>query len=362
MGAVMLTVLEATSRVEDLISYGMPLMSRVTDAGDLVLRDSLGARGRPNAVFRRWRMDSLGLRGPNVPRLPAAGARRIVVTGSSETFGLYESARREYPRQLEDTLRARLTAQCGDAAPHLEVLNAALPGMALPSLTANISRVVGPLAPALLVIYPSPSFYLNPRIPSVAEGSRADTSLAAGKAWRLRIRDRVITQVKALAPGWAMTWARQRAIQRSVARFPQGWRWTELPVERLDQFEQDLRAAVGAARALHVEPVLMGYVAATMAPGFDDPALLVAWEYQFPRAPRDVIPAFHDAAGERIARVAADSATAYVDLRAGLDGEWTGTFADFVHFTDLGAARVANTLGRSLIGSGTVGCPATAAP
>ena len=118
-------MLEVASRVEDKVSYGMPLMSRIQTSNDLVLRDTIGARGRPNAVFRRWKLDSLGFRGPDISVTPPPGVVRIVTTGASETFGLYEAANKEYPRQLEDSLRARVAASCpDDDAPKVEVKQA----------------------------------------------------------------------------------------------------------------------------------------------------------------------------------------------------------------------------------------------
>ena len=347
--ALALVTLELTSRVEDRIAYGMPFLSRITASADLVMRDTIGARGRPNTVFRRWRLDSLGFRGPEVSPIAAPGTLRVVTTGASETFGLYESAGQEFPRQLEDSLRSGLAAACGrDAAP-VEVINAALPGMALPSLARHLERFVAPLRPTTVVVYPSPGFYLNDRAPQAAEGLRADTTLPSRKALELRFVGRLTTQLKSLAPDWALTWSRQRVTRFTARRFPDNWRYTSVPTDRLDQFELDLRATVGTVKSFGATPVLMGYVNATMAPGFDDPAMLVAWEYQFPRAQRDVIPAFHALAAGRIARVARDSGVMFVDLRRGFEGHWNGAFADFVHFTDAGSATVAATLSQALL-------------
>lgn len=356
--AVGFAMLELASRVEDRVSYGMPLLSRVETSNDLVLRDTSGARGRPNAVFRRWKLDSLGFRGPEITTTPAPGVVRIVTTGASETFGLYETANKEYPRQLEDSLKARVAASCpGDDAPKVEVVNAALPGMALPSLTNHLTRVVAPIRPSVVVVYPSPSFYLNDRAPTVARSARTDTSLRAGKEYNLRFLDRVSAQLKTLAPAPVLTWTRKRATRFTLERYPDNWRYTEPPAERLRQFEDDLRATVGAVRAINAQPLLVTYVNATMRPGFDDPDLLVAWEYQFPRAPQQVIPAFHAQAAERIAQVAADSGVALVDLARAFEGRWDGAFADFVHFTNAGAATVASALASALVSPGSAaGC------
>lgn len=343
-----LVVLELASRVEDRIVYGMPLLSRVQSSNQLVLRDSLGARGRPNATFRRWHLDSLGFRGPNVPIAAPTGTIRIVTTGASETFGLYESVDKEYPRQLEDSLRARVAQACGAEAPDLEVVNAALPGMALPSLDGHLRARVAVMHPSIVVIYPSPAFYLNDRAPAPARPSDNDTTLAVTRALVPRFPDRLVTQVKALAPEWVMTLVRERAIASTASKFVPGWRFTAVPEDRVQQFDGDLRRVIGTVRAMGATPVLMGYVNRTMSPGFDDEALLVSWEYQFPRAEREVIPAFHARAAKSITDVARDSSVAYVDLARAFDGRWQGAFADFVHFTDAGAATVASALSEAL--------------
>lgn len=356
--AVAFAMFEVASRVEDRVSYGMPLLSRIESSGDLVIRDTSGVRGRPNAIFRRWKLDSLGFRGPDISVTPAPGVVRIVTAGASETFGLYEAANKEYPRQLEDSLRARVAESCrGEEAPKVEVVNGALPGMALPSLTHHLARVIAPIHPSVVVIYPSPGFYLNDREPVVTRSARSDSALTAGKEYHLRSVDRITTQLKTLAPAPVLTWLRRRVTGLTLKRYPDDWRFTDVPANRLQQFEADLRATIGAVRAIGAQPLLLTYVNVTMKPGFDDPDLLVAWEYQFPRAPQQVIPAFHAQASDRIARVAADSGAALVDLGRAFEGRWEGAFADFVHFTNAGSATVASALTDALVTRGaTTGC------
>ncbi|MBC7894862.1 MAG: hypothetical protein H7066_05595 [Cytophagaceae bacterium] len=349
-----LAMLEVASRVEDRVSYGMPILTRIETSNDLVLRDTVGARGRPNAIFRRWKLDSLGFRGPDIPVTPAPGVVRIVTAGASETFGLYEAANKEYPRQLEDSLRSRVAASCpGSDAPKVEVVNAALPGMALPSLAHHLTRVIARIQPSVVVIYASPGFYLNDRAPALARNVRSDTALRPRKAYSLRFVDRVSTQLKALAPAPLLTWSRQRVTRFTLRKYPDDWRFKDVPADRVQQYEDDLRATVGAVRAIGAQPLLATYVNATMAPGFNDPDLLVAWEYQFPRAPQQVIPAFHAEATRRTAQVAADSAVALVDLERAFEGHWDGAFADFVHFTNAGSATVASALTSALVTPGT---------
>lgn len=342
--------LEVTSRVEDRVAYGMPILSRIRNSGDLVIRDTAAPRGRPNAVFRRWRLDSLGFRGPNVSKVAAPGTFRIVVTGASETFGLYEATGKEYPRQLETALQVRLQRQCGGRGrPEVEVINAALPGMAVPSMTAHLLNVIAHLNPQLVVLYPSPGFYLNPRPPTTTVAKQAvDTSLPSSAALTFRFPERVTTQLKSLLPDPVMTWLRERAIARRERRYPPEWKFVDVPAERLRRLEEDLRALIGAARQAAPHVMLVGHVNSTMQPGFDDRGLLIAWENQFPRARGEVIARFHASAVEISRGVASDSSIGFVDISRDFDGHWEEAFADFVHFTDAGARLVADRLADSI--------------
>jgi lysophospholipase L1-like esterase len=93
----------------------------------------------------------------------------------------------------------------------------------------------------------------------------------------------------------------------------------------------------------------MGHVNATMAPGFHDEALLVSWEYQFPRATGETLSRFHAASRDVEERVAADSNVKFVDLPKAFADRWEGAFADFVHFTEAGASVVASALAPSVL-------------
>ncbi len=342
---VALIVMEITTRVEDRIAAGIPMLSRVSGPGDLIWLDTVGARGRPNAKYRNWSLNGLGFRGPEVSARPAAGVTRIVTIGASETFGLYERPGREFPRQLEDSLRAR-------GCTSVEVVNAALPGMALPSMAQLLDRVVRPVGASHLILYPSPAFYLNRRGPEATRGEAgADTTLPASRVLVPRIRERASTQLKSLVPEPVKTVLRRtiadrgKRAERRAHTFPTG---------RLESLEHDLRSTVGVARSLGVPVTLAGHVNATMQPGFNDPALLTAWEYQFPAVSGDVIVEFHRRARVVAEQVARDSSVAYVDLTAAIGDSWEASFADFVHFTDSGAARVASTLASALA---STSCP-----
>src|SRR5438045_9465626 len=104
--------------------------------------------GRPNARYEKFVLNHLGLRGPETTEQKRAGSFRVVTVGASETFGLYESPGREYPRQLEDTLNAhlkRLPSACEQS--RAQVLNAAMPGMSLTTIEQDVRLRISSLRP-----------------------------------------------------------------------------------------------------------------------------------------------------------------------------------------------------------------------
>jgi hypothetical protein len=330
-------------------------MSRVASPNDLVWMHPQGARGRPNARYQQWRLNNLGFRGPDIAPSPAPGTVRIMTLGASETFGLYESPGHEYARQLEDSLRARASTACVAHAPTIEVVNAALPGMATPSMSVALDQVVRQAAPNVIVLYPSPGFYLNVRPPAATFGRAGrDSTLPSSNALRLRVATRASRQVRALVSGRIRAQLRRVFLARRTREL-EGHRYASVPVDRITQFETDLRHAIGVARSTGAHVVLMGHANATMAAGFADRTLLEAWVYQFPRATGVVLSRFHSRAYELERDIARDSGVVFVDLPAALSGREKTAFADFVHFTDTGAAIVAATITDAVLP--VLGCP-----
>jgi hypothetical protein len=155
--AVATFTLEATVRVDDWAQFGVPLGLPAIGIDELAVRDSLGFHARPATAFRQYRVNALGFRGPEVPNV-ADGRPVVITTGASETFGLYETAGKEWPRQFADSLAA-----CGA---QVHVLNAAFAGMSLPTVQQDFERRLARLRPHMVLYYPTPMQYLvtdNPR-------------------------------------------------------------------------------------------------------------------------------------------------------------------------------------------------------
>lgn len=345
---------EVASRVEDRIRFGTPFLSRYRSQADLVVRDRDGAHGRPHARFQKWRLNNLGLRGPDVTVQKAPGTIRVITLGASETFGLSETAGREYPRQLEDSLNARSALACGDDALRFEVLNAALPGMTLPTGAQNVRTRLAQLGADFMVVYPTPVQYLDELLPQAArpDSSDRDASIPFSRALQPRFAGRMRTQLKELLPEFVKTQLRQREIASYRRAGGSAWRFSGLPTDRMAAYDADLRSLVGTIRQAGASPVIVSHANALMQPGPDAVHLMTAWEKFYPRATGPLIAAFDSSARYVTLGVARDSAAAAVDLAGALTaGTLDGVFSDFSHFTDQGAARTAATIVPAVLAS-----------
>jgi hypothetical protein len=344
---------EITCRIEDWIRFRTPVFSPITSQADLLVRNEDGVHGRPNARFQKWVMNALGTRGPDVSLEKPPRTVRVVVVGASEAFGLSESPGKEFPRQLEDTLNRWLASRaCGaPPPPRFEVLNAALPGMSLPTIEQDVRNRVRRFGADFIVLYPTPAQYLNDNPPRAArpDSSASQPELSARQALRPRILKRVRDQVKAILPEFVKTWMRRRETEAYVRSKPPEWRFTAVPSDRLAQYGADLRTLIGTIRSTGAEPIVATHANAFMQPGFNNRHLLLAWERFYPRAPGPVIIAFDSAARRVTLDAALDSAAPVVDIAGRVSASSESLFSDFSHFTDHGAAMIAEALAPTLL-------------
>ncbi len=332
-----LLTLEATIRADDWSQHGVPVQSGYTAIGELVVRDSLGMHARPGAHYRQFRINSLGYRGDEIDPEMLHQRPVVVTTGASETFGLYESPQREWPRQLGDSVEGR-------CAIRPIVLNAAFAGMSLPTLTNDVRRRVSEMSPSVVVLYPTPLQYVEGATPPGAAAT-TDRPEPPPPWWRLRAPTRFRDAVKASIP--AVVLDRLRRIQTTRSRRASGSPFLSAPPEdRLDAFEADLRAFIGTTRSIGAIPVLVvhRHRFGPDTTSAEDQRWLRAWEKFHPRAPAHVLLEFEALAAERVRRVAVDSAVAVADPGPALTTAGPAAFADYSHFTDSGAAAVASSV------------------
>jgi hypothetical protein len=349
---VCLIAFEATTRIDDWVRFGTSPWSPISVEEDLLVSDSLGEHGKPYAQYQKWSLNNVGMRGRDVIVPKPPGVLRIVTAGASETFGLYESPGREYPRQLEDSLRSVLGRECDGV--RIEVVNAAIFGMSLPSVDQDLRMRVAPLHPDVVVYYPTPVQYLAESVPRPADP--VDPGIRTAEPWFAVLRPRSLNalreQLKEVLPSWLKGWLRQEDLNSAVAGRSQDWRFTTVPDDRLVRYDRDLRHIIGTIRAIGAEPVIMTHANHFMArrPGDDDEVAteLTAWQLSYPRATGAVLIAFDSDAVAPTLRAALDSGVQAVDLatamRTASKQDTSKLFGDYSHFTDAGSALVAHTL------------------
>lgn len=356
---------ELATRFDDWSRYGTPFSSHATDVGDLIVRDAMGLHARPNGVFKYFRIDSLGFRGPNRSR-DVLGARPIVVTtGASETFGLYEEADHEWPRRLEAHL-ASLASPAAAWRDSAIVLNAAFAGMSLPTVAQDIRNRLSQLHPRVVVYYPTPAQYLFQTLPVAAAPLEEVGQTAKASRPRLRIVQRLRDALKQLAPEALLD--RLRRWQASAARnailaTESGFDFDAESGARLDAFESGLRSLVGDVRRIGAKPVLVVHSHRfTDTTSRVEQRWLTAWAKFYPLVSGAQLITFDSLAAERTRRVALDSAVVVVDPRPALRAIGPSAFADHTHFSDNGADVVAREVAAAIVaGPGVTSRPATAA-
>jgi hypothetical protein len=312
----------------------------------------MGMHGRPGGRYQKWVLNSFGMRGPEVSQAKPSRVIRLVTAGASETFGLYESPGREFPRQLEDSLNALLRAERDCSQWRAEVLNAGMPGMALPTMDQDVGLRVRGLSPDFVVLYPTAAAYLEDRVPRAA---RPDSTgyggqrLPSSYAFHLRAADRIRTQLKLLLPSMVQDMIRRREIRAMLGEHPPGWRFDSVPIDRLSAYQNDLRHVVGTVRSIGAIPILVTHANRFVGSEKTDSTALRSWEKFYPRAAGQTIVAFDSAARLSTIAVAHDSQTVLVDLAPILARTHGAAFADYSHFTDLGAAISAGLLGKAVL-------------
>lgn len=333
--ALILAAIEVTVRIEDWLRWGTPFTATATGLADLAVSDENGRHPRPNSRYRKWKFNSVGTRGPEPDS--SGNTPRVLVLGASETLGLYERPEREYPRQLADSLGA-----AGCAA---DVLNAAFPGMSLPTVEQDLRLRLARLKPAVVVYYPTPPQYLDDAPPKAFRVAGSRRSTAAAPWWHPRFVMRFRDQVKLMVPETIQDLARNKMIERARAGREPGWLFVVVPPGRIAAFEADLRTLVGTIRLLGAEAVLATHVHRFMGAPPHDLSQLRSWERFYPRSTGTTLMNFDLAAATAVRRIAADSQVRLVD---GWDrfarGQSEKLFADFSHFTDEGAALMASVL------------------
>lgn len=324
--------LEVCARIDGYVSYGTPFFSH--DSIDtLYTTDALGKHGKANARYRKWKLNSLGYRGPELH----SGRQRIICIGASETFGLYEDEDREYPRQLERELNRRLGRDAFD------VVNVAYAGLTLNNEVQRLPGIIKTVQPRIALIYPALANYIwNP---TEAAHAPVETSTPPPSNFEFRILDNFGALAKNVTPLAVQTWIRQMQIDRQTRRHPAMKRLPEASIER---FRSELNLLVRKLQAAGVEPVLVTHATRfgkSVTP--ENRPYLVAWRKFYPTLAEEGFLDMESRMNAVIRQVASKQKLHLIDIAEELPAE-SRYFADFAHFTNEGSRVMAGLLADGL--------------
>ena len=329
--AIFAGTLELCARLDDRLAYGAPMWA-VYNAETLYVRDAIGKRGIPHARFRKWGLNALGYRGPDL----IDGRATVVCFGASETFGQQEREGFEYPRQLERELNAR----AGDES--YQVLNAAYAGQTVRTATLRVPEVAATARPVAALVYGVPANYIW--LPDLDAKPRALGAVGVPR-FELRIRERVRTLAKSLIPAPAQNWLRARDIaadRMSVAAADR------LPEENIQRYRADLLRMVEALRLEGITPVLVTHVDAFgESLSASDRALLTSWRKFYPMLKEEGFLDMERRANAAVRSLVAEAGVPVIDLEKAVPAV-PENFTDFAHFSEAGAAIVAKALADGL--------------
>jgi hypothetical protein len=342
---------ELAARLDDALFHSVPLLANPR-YDDLIMQDWFGRRGRPHAQFGKWKLNSLGFRGPEL-RHKEPGCIRVVVLGASESFGFFESPEHEYPSVLQEKLAGH---GC------VEVVNAAVIGMQLGSMRRYWTNWVARIQPDVVVVYPSPLFYLASSAPpptgtrGAATPSASDAGEAPATNGTARFESRFIKRLRAVVTGALPRWIPMYLNQRRVAAELVAQTLpliSEPPPADLEKFRQALTQLLDTIKSSGTRVVLLTHAQRATLP-IEARILPDLWEARiyWPRAELPVLPQFNLAGNDVIREVARHESVQLIDVAPLLDGCWD-CFADLNHFADKGAAVMAEAIARQLpLGAG----------
>lgn len=270
--------------------------------------------------------------------------------GASETLGTGSGAAgNEYPAQLGDSLSAH---GC------YHVLNAGIVGISLPSLIPFWREWGSRYHPDVVVVLTSPSLYLGegpPKRPSQAPPKpTAPMPPPAPARASLHLESRLFERVHTIIhyPDFIQEQRVQNHLRDLTAGRRADWYFSSVPWDRLEFYREDLDSLLAAIRAVGDQPVLAAYpmrFGRTLS--VDDSALMAAWREFSPRTLPQAQLDFMWAARDTLLDLARRRNVPVVDLPPLLNGH-ADYFDDQVHYSALGAKKVAGAISAVVLGVG----------
>ena len=301
-----------------------------------------------NRDYFGWvRIDSLGLRGRDVPLRKAEGTLRIVADGGSTTFDTAVSSDDStWAAHLERALRA--------AGKNVQVLNAGVPGHTILDNLIRLQIELYRLAPDVLLLHQGHndlySALLDGRVVRHTDTPGETKPVAPWTYWLAR--NSVL--YGQLAAGWR-AWTGQVRGERAL---PDGDHVIPLDSALLlgeQHFQRTLTAYVLSARAMGIRVVLIDPVHVSGADLPGTPVDSGAYRNAFPTVPVEATLEGYRRYSEVIRRVAAATGADYIATDGfGLDDPALYDSADPMHLKDAGSRILGERLADALTAQGVV--------
>lgn len=336
-----LGTMEMAARIDDAVNEGAPMWRPYT-IQSVFQPSPFGREGKPNARFGKWTMNEWGYRGPS----PKPDRINVITFGASETFGIYESPDHEYPRVLE----ARLNEAAG--TPRYNVINLAIPGVRI-GRWAYLERGIKQFQAQAVVIYPSPANYIGSEKP-LCDQPTAPVPDQIGIKDRIRLTGKLEQLSKKVLPPSIMTMWREHDIAKSVQGITV---MDRVPESNIQSIKTDMACAVRTAQRTGAKVVLAThatYFGSTLKDA--DKPMMTAWRRFYPDLKEEGFLDLEQRTNAAIKALAQEMNLPLVDVDQAIP-PGPANFADFVHFTDAGAARMAQLLMPPLLE--LTGTPAT---
>ena len=325
---------ECCARVKEWTQRGVPPLAMRYVAPATYRYDARGLHGIPLVTDGKYRMNSLGYRGPEVTQ----GKETILCLGASETYGIYESPGHEFPRLLERALAA--------GRRNVQVVNAALPGARPGGYPADAAyRADQRSKPTVVALYFSPSAVIWTK----SEWDSLHRSYESrNPPEEVTPRFRIVSQVRELVlANLPESMKRRRAdsaMRQAIAR-AHATPSSHLPERNFTQFRAALDSILGTLDR-HVAVVLI-----THADRFGSGDPQNEKDYFEARSfrtfyPKLTLAGLIDTERRMNADIAAEAVTHHAILVDAAHAITPGptNFADFFHFTDHGSALMAALL------------------
>lgn len=256
-----------------------------------------------------------------------------MIFGASESFGLYESAGREYASVLENLLNPDRGRE------HYNVVNLALPGIRI-GRSGYLVRGIEQMQAKVAVIYPSPANYIG-RTEPLCNKPTLPVPSDVGPLDHLRILSKFEQLSKKYVSIQFLNLVRRFSIWRDTRH---ATLIDRVPEATIDAFKADLTCAAKAAQSVDAKVILV-----THASYFGQDLrlaktpMMVSWRRFYPELKELSFLDLEQRANAAMKELGLELGVDIVDAASQIPAG-PMYFADFVHFTDAGGARMAALL------------------